>query len=155
MSGIATKHAPCPWQVVEWKVTDQDGALGTCGLEIADAEGYKVNSCISEADGEQEEENLQFIVLACNAYDGLVAQNAALQEDLDMARSNWERAAEEVLDLDVMLAKERSVRGALVAALIKTLVEAVERYEQAVGEHPGDSDWYQSARAALAEAGKA
>ena len=110
-----TKHAPGPWHVAEWEVRDSDGAIEAGGWQVVGADGYAINTCISEGDGEQEEANLHFIVRACNEYYGM-------RQDLSDARTGWEQATEDVREAEEVLAKERALRERMVAALVAAKV---------------------------------
>jgi hypothetical protein len=112
---------------MSWKFRNADGkAAGTQGWE-ADHErasmtcytglwrGNKVVALLvakGDYDGMKAEldKNGEFIVRACNAYDGLVSDNANMREDLNDARRGWESAAEAVREAD-------EVREKLVSAL--------------------------------------
>jgi chromosome segregation ATPase len=96
----STKHTPGPW------FTKRQG-FSTVYVEARLRDGWiqEVAACgPTEAGAEQQEANAAFIVRACNAYDGLVADNAALREDLNDARRGQKAATEDARDLDEQLA---------------------------------------------------
>jgi hypothetical protein len=69
---------------------------------------FNVN--VDRESGISREEAAAFIAIACNAYNGLIAGNAQLRQDLSDARTGWEQATEAVREADVL-------REKLVAAL--------------------------------------
>jgi hypothetical protein len=73
---------------------------------------FNVN--VDRESGISREEAAAFIAIACNAYNGLIAGNAQLREDLSDARTGWEQATEAVREAE-------AVREQLVAALRKAL----------------------------------